>query len=154
MNEQMEPRKLIVNLDGWYVPGLGSMPKGRVIVLDEINNPKIKERILVAFHNKEKGYCRKEKAVVRAVLNKKEEQDIINDNVRAASQTLLEQLGDKITEEELGEFKIEMRSKVGKKKKKKITSDDIKDEIKEESKKDKVKDKDIKKKKRVVDDDE
>jgi len=109
--EENKIKRLIVNLDGWYVPrsSRGPMTKGTVLDLDSIDNEYFKNRILAAYNNKEIGYCRKEKKNVLVVIKSMTRQDIIDDTLEEVSEKFVTMAKDKLSQDDIIGFRDELR---------------------------------------------
>lgn len=130
--------KLMVNLRGWYVKGkgYGALNRGFVFNLNDPNLPEvIKNRVLTAYNEGEEGYCKDQKMIVPVVVKKVSEEDIIED----LTEKFTDLVGDKISTEDLEDFKKELEGKAPVKKKKVKTSSEEEKGTKKKIKKKKKK---------------
>jgi len=103
--------RLIVNIDGWYVPGLaaGGIPKGKIIDTDAIKEIGVRERVLHAFNSGETGRCPKEGNIVPVLLRKVDESEIVDYTLDRLKDFVGEEAVD---QDDIEEFKAKMRASV------------------------------------------
>jgi hypothetical protein len=103
IKEQIIKMKIVINVDGWYVKGLGALAKNKIIDLEKIG-AESKERILTAYKNKESAFCRVAKEILPVVVEKLDRETIVNQTFDSIKSKVKNLISDKVDADEIDGF--------------------------------------------------